>query len=254
MTWSARASSAGGTVRPSASVTAATLVLGLICFSSGVQAQVRDKLLDEAVEFTGAVLFLESKVPALVIGAVRNGAVSVAGFGKVRSDADRAPDGKSLFRIGSITKAFTGAVLASLVADGVVKFTDPLQKHLGWEVKVPSKDGNCASSAPSTRAPFCVTAAENDRVAAREHVEVARPIEIGVAHFGLRQEHRQLAFDRGQLAVVEQRLGAETRAIDDERRRELSHTRFDPGNFAREAFRHAAGSRQATAPNRCWSR
>ncbi len=51
------------------------------------------------------------------------------------------PDGKTLFRIGSITKAFTGAVLASLVADGVVKFTDPLQKHLGWEVKIPSKDG-----------------------------------------------------------------------------------------------------------------
>ncbi|MGI9522818.1 MAG: hypothetical protein ACR2PG_14350, partial [Hyphomicrobiaceae bacterium] len=36
-------------------------------------------LLDEAVEFTGTVLFLQSKVPALLIGAVRNGETSIHG-------------------------------------------------------------------------------------------------------------------------------------------------------------------------------
>ena len=80
-------------------------------------------------------------MPALVIGAVRNGEMAVAGFGKVKPEADRAPDGKTLMRIGSITKAFTGAVLASLVADRIVNFTDPLQKRLGWDVKIPAKDG-----------------------------------------------------------------------------------------------------------------
>jgi serine-type D-Ala-D-Ala carboxypeptidase/endopeptidase len=44
-------------------------------------------------------------------------------------------------RIGSITKAFTGAVLASLVSDGTVKLTDPLQTRLGWNVPIPAKDG-----------------------------------------------------------------------------------------------------------------
>jgi D-alanyl-D-alanine-carboxypeptidase/D-alanyl-D-alanine-endopeptidase len=53
----------------------------------------------------------------------------------------RKPDGGTLLRIGSVTKVFTGAVLASLAADGAVKFTDPLQKHLDWGVDVPSKDG-----------------------------------------------------------------------------------------------------------------
>jgi D-alanyl-D-alanine-carboxypeptidase/D-alanyl-D-alanine-endopeptidase len=103
--------------------------------------QAKDRLLDEAVGFTGALLFLESKVPGLVIGAVRNGETAVAGFGKVGPDIDRAPDGKTLLRIGSITKAFTGAVLASLVADGTVKLTDPLQKRLGWDVEIPTRDG-----------------------------------------------------------------------------------------------------------------
>jgi hypothetical protein len=65
-----------------------------------------------------------------------------------------------------------------------------------------------------------VAAAENDSVAAREHVEVLRAVEIDIIELGLRQEQRQLAFDRRQFLVAEQRLGAETRAIDDQRRRE----------------------------------
>jgi D-alanyl-D-alanine-carboxypeptidase/D-alanyl-D-alanine-endopeptidase len=77
----------------------------------------------------------------MVIGAVRNGETFVTGFGKARSGEDRAPDGATAFRIGSITKVFAGAVLASLVADGTVKFTDTLQSRLGWDVTIPKKDG-----------------------------------------------------------------------------------------------------------------
>lgn len=123
--------------RALACMTVLALAAGLM--SSGAQA--KDKLLDEVVEFTGALLFLQSKVPGLVIGAVRNGEVSVAGFGQVSDQEKRKPDGMTLLRIGSITKVFTGAVLASLAADSAVKFTDPLQKHLDWGVDIPSKDG-----------------------------------------------------------------------------------------------------------------
>ena len=112
-----------------------------IVFVVATGAQAQNKLLDEAVEFTGALLFLETKVPALVLGVVRGGETAVAGFGKARPDADGPPDRNTLLRIGSITKVFTGAVLASLVADRVVNFTDPLQQRLGWDVKIPSKEG-----------------------------------------------------------------------------------------------------------------
>ena len=112
-----------------------------IVFVVATGAQAQNKLLDEAVEFTGTLLFLETKVPALVLGVVRGGETAVAGFGKARPDADRPPDRNTLLRIGSITKVFTGAVLASLVADRVVNFTDPLQQRLGWDVKIPSKEG-----------------------------------------------------------------------------------------------------------------
>ena len=38
--------------------------------------------LDEAVGFAGQILFLSAKVPALVIGVVRNGQTSIQGFGR----------------------------------------------------------------------------------------------------------------------------------------------------------------------------
>ena len=108
---------------------------------AGTAARAEDRLLKEILEFNGAVLFLDSHVPGLVIGAVRNGETAVAGFGKLADSSDKAPDGQTMLRIGSITKAFTGQVLAGLVTQGSVKLTDRLQDRIGWPVKVPEKNG-----------------------------------------------------------------------------------------------------------------
>ena len=101
-----------------------------------------DKLLHEAIELPAVVLFLDSGVPGLVMGVIRNGETAVVGFGETADGSGKAPDGDTMMRIGSITKVFTGAALASLVADGVVKFSDPLQQHLDWGITVPSRDGH----------------------------------------------------------------------------------------------------------------
>ncbi len=105
-------------------------------------AMAQDTLLDEAVSFTGAVLYLDSGVPGLIIGATRDGETAVFGFGSISDQSDTEPDGNTLFRIGSITKAFTGATLASMAADGTVNLTDPLQDHLDWGITVPQRDGH----------------------------------------------------------------------------------------------------------------
>lgn len=112
---------------------------GTLLASSRVRAD--DKLLDEIVSFTGAMLFLDARVPALIIGAVRDGQTAVFGFGETSDGSGKEPDGNTMLRIGSITKAFTGQVLAGLVSQGTVKLTDRLQDRLGWPVKVPERDG-----------------------------------------------------------------------------------------------------------------
>jgi serine-type D-Ala-D-Ala carboxypeptidase/endopeptidase len=121
------------------SVSSALVVLLGITFGIGLQgATAQDRLLQEAVEFTGAVLFLEHKVPGLVIGAIRGPERAVSGFGETRKGTGASPGEQTMLRIGSVTKAFTGEVLASLVAGDTVKLTDPLEKHLGWKVSVPT--------------------------------------------------------------------------------------------------------------------
>ncbi len=92
-------------------------------------ARASQALLDELVGFAGQILFLAVKTPALVLGVVRNGQTSIQGFGRRASDANEPPGADTLFRIGSITKAFTGQVLASLSADGLVSLADPLTKY-----------------------------------------------------------------------------------------------------------------------------
>ncbi len=93
------------------------------------RARAAPAALEETVGFAGQKLFLETKPPALVIGAVRNGQGSVFGFGRRAERTFRPPDGDTIFRIGSVTKAFTGQVLASLAADGTVSLTDRLTKY-----------------------------------------------------------------------------------------------------------------------------
>jgi D-alanyl-D-alanine-carboxypeptidase/D-alanyl-D-alanine-endopeptidase len=118
----------------------ATLAVAVTLF--GPYAQANDKLLDETVEFTGTILFLQSHVPALVIGVVRDGQTAVFGFGETSDGSTKSPDRRTMLRIGSLTKAFTGQVLASLVADGTVKFSDRLQDRIGWNVTIPSRAGH----------------------------------------------------------------------------------------------------------------
>jgi D-alanyl-D-alanine-carboxypeptidase/D-alanyl-D-alanine-endopeptidase len=107
-------------------VTVAVVAFAWLAASAGTVRA--DALLDEIVEFNGEIFFIDTKVPALVIGAVRDGEISVKGFGERAGPGSPAPDGDTIIRIGSITKAFTGEVLAHLTAEGTVELADPLSK------------------------------------------------------------------------------------------------------------------------------
>jgi serine-type D-Ala-D-Ala carboxypeptidase/endopeptidase len=116
---------------------AAALVLG----GAAPGAFAEDKELAEATQFTGTIMYLSAEVPGFIFGAVRNGETAFAGFGETRDGSGKEPDENSIFRIASVSKVFCGNVLGSLVVDGTVGLTDPLQAHVGEGVTVPSKDG-----------------------------------------------------------------------------------------------------------------
>jgi CubicO group peptidase (beta-lactamase class C family) len=85
--------------------------------------------------------FLEGKKSlGLVIGVVMPAARYVAGYGTVRlGPAVVVPDGDTVFEIGSVTKAYTGILLAALERDGLVKLDDPARKHLPPDLRLPRR-------------------------------------------------------------------------------------------------------------------
>jgi D-alanyl-D-alanine-carboxypeptidase/D-alanyl-D-alanine-endopeptidase len=90
-----------------------------------------DPLLDQATDLNGAVLWMESGAPGMVLVVVRGDAGIVRGFGETERGNHREPNGNSLLRLNSITKVFATEVLASLAAEGKVSLTDTLQYFAG---------------------------------------------------------------------------------------------------------------------------
>jgi len=121
---------------------AAAAIMAAAQIVSGPPASADDKLLTEAVNFTGTMTHIGTKVPGLIFVAVRNGEAAFAGFGRVNDKSDAAPNADTMFRIGSISKAFCGEVLASLALEGKLNFSDRLQDRLGYGITLPEKAGH----------------------------------------------------------------------------------------------------------------
>jgi CubicO group peptidase (beta-lactamase class C family) len=77
----------------------------------------------------------------LVVGCLQGGERRVVGYGRLRADAPDLPDGGTIFEIGSVTKVFTGLLLADLAKQGLVGLDEPLAGHLPAGVQVPTFKG-----------------------------------------------------------------------------------------------------------------
>lgn len=85
--------------------------------------------------------FLEGKKNVgLVIGIISPEGRWVGGYGVVPNGPDKVvPNGDTIFELGSVTKAYTGILLALLDQDGTVKLDDPANKYLPKELWLPRR-------------------------------------------------------------------------------------------------------------------
>ena len=65
----------------------------------------------------------------------------VVGYGRLSATDDRVLDGDTVFEIGSVTKVFTGILLAQAVLNGEVKLDDPISMYLPEGVTAPEYEG-----------------------------------------------------------------------------------------------------------------
>ncbi len=80
----------------------------------------------------------DGETPGIVLGLVdADGSAHVYHYGESGPGA-RPLGPKSVFEIGSITKTFTGALLADMVARGEMRYDDPVQMYLPDGVTMPT--------------------------------------------------------------------------------------------------------------------
>lgn len=104
-----------------------TLLLLIVLMGSRVAAQGVPADLDEYV----ARSMKTFDVPGLSVAIVKDGKVVVAkGYGVKKLGESAAVDENTLFAIGSNTKAFTAAALATLVDEGKISWDDPVYERL----------------------------------------------------------------------------------------------------------------------------
>ena len=85
----------------------------------------------------------EIRAPGIVIGMIADDPQErwTLGYGKLGIDDERVPDGDTVFEIGSITKVFTGTLLAQAVVNGEVRLDDPISLYLPEGVVAPEYEG-----------------------------------------------------------------------------------------------------------------
>lgn len=79
--------------------------------------------------------------PGIVIGIIDGKDVKYYSFGVKSLTTKAAVNEHSVFEIGSVSKTFTGIILADMVVRGEVKLDDPLQQYLPKDINAPTYNG-----------------------------------------------------------------------------------------------------------------
>lgn len=96
---------------------------------------------DEELGTTVRYLVEDTPVAGIVLGLLEaDGSTRVVSHGTA-GDGARPLGPNSVFEIGSITKTFTGALLADAVQRGLMSLDDPVQMYLPDSVRVPQRGG-----------------------------------------------------------------------------------------------------------------
>ncbi len=79
---------------------------------------------------------------SIVVALIDEKEIRFINYGKTAQTTDaKNADENTVFEIGSITKVFTGTLLAEAVRRGEVTLDDPISKYLPKTVKTPSREG-----------------------------------------------------------------------------------------------------------------
>jgi CubicO group peptidase (beta-lactamase class C family) len=77
----------------------------------------------------------------IVVGVIEPQGRRIVAYGRIDKSDPRPVNGDTIFEIDSVTKVFTGLLLADMVQRGEVSLSDPVAKYLPPGVKLPERRG-----------------------------------------------------------------------------------------------------------------
>lgn len=115
-------------------------VLFFTVFTAGRHSGAEPPKLDDAIRQRAEAFVGKSPFLGIAVGVVDGDKVHAVCAGH-RSIAGAAADDQTLFEIGSVTKTFTGLLLADAVMRGEMKLEQAVSELLGPDAKVPQIRG-----------------------------------------------------------------------------------------------------------------
>ena len=115
-------------------------VLFVANFSAPINGMVQDEFPAEKLKKIDALVdaYLEAGViNSMAIGILDGDIELTKGYGKLSKENPQAPDGDTVFEIGSISKVFTGILLADAINRGIVKADQPAGELLPEGITMP---------------------------------------------------------------------------------------------------------------------
>lgn len=122
------------------------LTLGLIALIGSASAArdgpVRGMPDDREIAAQIQPLIDDGSYVGIVVGIVTSHGRRVFTHGRISRDQSQEPTGKTVFGLASISKIFTGALLADLMLRGIVRLDDPVTKYLPPDLIKPNSPLN----------------------------------------------------------------------------------------------------------------
>lgn len=99
-------------------------------------AEIRTLLSKRISDLSGG----EKKV-GIIVGLINPSGTRIISEGYIDENGLRKPDGNTVFEIASVTKVFSGLLLAQMVQKGEIDLNTPVSNYLPKDVKLPQQNG-----------------------------------------------------------------------------------------------------------------
>ncbi|WP_298711966.1 serine hydrolase [Chitinophaga sp.] len=112
------------------------LILPVLTVSAQQSDNAMKTPLDRKVDSLVRAAFSRNRCVGLVVGVIDGDKTYTYAYGETVLGNHQLPDANTLFQIGSLTKTFTGILLAAQIGSGRVKAGDPISSYVPDSVKL----------------------------------------------------------------------------------------------------------------------